>query len=310
MFERLFQRLGNGSVPDARAVVRETNRLYFAHRNRRGYNDAGIDIFAEDWDTLVVLDACRFDAFAARSDLPGRLESRESRGSMTPEWLHANFAGRDLTDTVYVTANSQFAANDGFDATLHAVISVWGADYEIGDRAVGALPSPETVTEEALAAVRRYPQKRLIVHYLPPHRPYLGPAGCSIDSELKLKELPGEIRRNPAVARDTIWTAYIENVEIALEEVRELIETIPGRTVVSADHGELLGEPLPPLGLSQYGHPRGIYREALVRVPWHVHTNGERPEIVAETPDRKRDFGETYDDRDIERTLADLGYIT
>ena len=309
MIQRLFRRLGDGGIPDARAVVRETNRLYFSRRNRRGYNDAGVDVFAEDWDTLVILDACRFDAFATRSTLPGRLESRESRGSMTSEWLRANIAGRDLTDTVYVTANSQFAANEEFDATFHAVVPVWGADYEIGDRAVGALPSPEVVTEEALAAAEKYPRKRLLVHYLPPHRPYLGPTGRSIDSELKAVELPSEIRRNPAVTRDIIRAAYAENVDIALTEARELVETLPGKTVVSADHGELLGESLPPLGLSQYGHPGGIYHEALVHVPWHVYTNGDRPEIVAETPENERGFKGTYDARDIKQNLADLGYM-
>ena len=311
MIWRLLQRLEGNDTPDARAVVRETNRLYFSLGNQRGYNHSGIDVFAEDWDTLIILDACRFDAFAARSDLPGRLGSRESRGSMTPEWLRANFAGRDLTDTVYVTANSQFAANDGFGATLHAVISVWGEGFEVGTRDIGALPSPETVTQEALAAAEEHPRKRLIVHYIPPHRPYLSPTAKPIDSKLKAVELPGEIRRNPAVTRDLIRRAYIENLDIALEEARELIETLPGKTVVSADHGELLGESLPPLGLSQYGHPGGIYCEPLVRVPWHVHTNGDRPEIVAEAPDRERGHDDKMSNgRDIEQNLADLGYIT
>jgi hypothetical protein len=310
MIERLLRHLENGSVPDARAVVREANRLYFSRRSRTEYNDAGVDVFAEDWDTLVILDACRFDAFAARSTLPGRLESRESRGSMTPEWLRANFAGRDLTDTVYVTANSQFAANDEFNATLHAVVSIWGNDSETGERTVGTVPSPEVVTEEALAAAEDYPRKRLVVHYIPPHQPYLGPTGRPIDPELSPVELPGEIRRNPAVTRDVIRAAYVENLDIVLEEVRELIETVPGKTVVSADHGELLGESLPPIGLSQYGHPNGIYHETLVRVPWHVHTNGDRPEIVAEVPDPERGRTRTNDDRDIEQNLADLGYVT
>jgi len=311
MIQQLRQRLRDNGVPDTRAFVREANRLYFARRNRSEYNDAGIDVFAEDWDTLVILDACRFDAFAARSDLPGRLESRESRGSMTPEWLRANFAGRDLTDTVYVTANSQFAAHDGFGATLHAVVSVWGDDFNVGERTAGGLPSPEVVTEQALMAAADYPRKRLVVHYIQPHRPYLGTVGQSIDSKLNAVEFPAEIRRNPAVTRDVIRTAYGENLDIVLEEVRELIEALPGKIVVSADHGELLGESLPPLGLSQYGHPGGIYHETLVRVPWHVHTNGDRPEVVAEAPDRERGHdGKMSNDRDIERNLADLGYVT
>jgi len=36
---------------------------------------------------------------------------------------------------------------------------------------------PETMTEATLEAKRRYLNKRLLLHYLQPHAPFLGPAG-------------------------------------------------------------------------------------------------------------------------------------
>jgi hypothetical protein len=308
MIERLWRRLRNGNPPDIRAVVREVNRQYYALRNQLGYNDTGVDIFTKDWDNLVILDACRYDAFAARSELPGTLEARRSRGAMTQEWLRANFAGRDLTNTVYVSANGQFVHLDGLGARLHAFIGVWGNDFKPSEGDPSTLASPETVTEHALDVADEYPNKRLLIHYIQPHHPYIGPTGrAQIDPNITLSDIPSEIRANPAVSRRVIRKAYIENLDIVLEEVEELLDSLPGKTVVSADHGELLGERLPPLLLSEYGHPRGVYHEKLVTVPWLTHTNGDRKEIIAEEPEQTGG-DETFDERDVEQHLEDLGY--
>lgn len=307
MIERLSRRIRNGNVPDTRAVVRELHRQYYTLRSQSGYNDAGTDIFEEDWDNLIILDACRYDAFAARSELPGTLQVRRSRGSMTQEWLQANFSGRDLTDTVYVSANGQFAHLNNLDATLHAFISVWGEEFEVGERDAASLASPETVTKRALEAANKYPNKRLLVHYVQPHLPYIGPTGEEhINPQLSPTEFPQEISMNPAVSREVIRKAYAENLDIVLEEVEELLDSLPGKTVVSADHGELLGERLVPFGLSEYGHPRGVYHEKLVNVPWLTHTNGNRKEIIAEEPEHD---DEQFDDSDVEQHLEDLGYM-
>lgn len=307
MIKRLWRRLRDGNPPDTRAVIREMNRQYYALRNQSGYNDAGVDIFEEDWDNLVILDACRYDAFAARSDLPGTLEARQSQGGMTPEWLRANFTDRDLTDTVYVSSNGQYVNFDGVGSKLHSFIGVWQDDFEPSEGDPTTLASPETLTERALDAAEEYPNKRLLIHYIPPHEPYIGPIGREkIDFHLIPSEMPNEIKTNPAASRDLIRKAYVENLDIALDEVARLLGSLPGKTVVSADHGELLGEPLPPFSLSHYGHTGGVYHEKLVRVPWHVHTNGERKEIIAEEPEQED--GQASG-RDVEKHLEELGYM-
>ncbi|KXB01998.1 hypothetical protein AKJ44_01685 [candidate division MSBL1 archaeon SCGC-AAA261F17] len=58
----------------------------------------------------------------------------------------------------------------------------------------------------------------------------------------------------------TLYEAYENNLRAALAEVKKLAERLPGKTVVTSDHGELLGED----GL--YGHG---WRHPLLReVPW------------------------------------------
>lgn len=90
-----------------RLVGRALNRSYYQFRGGE-FNDGGVDVFDADWDILVILDACRYDLFEAVSDLPGDLERRESKAGNTVGFLRANVAGRDLRDTVYVSANPQF----------------------------------------------------------------------------------------------------------------------------------------------------------------------------------------------------------
>ena len=61
----------------------------------------------EDWDTFIVLDACRADFFEEVADFSwfDSYTSRVSLGSHSSEWTRKNFAEREFPDTVYVSAN-------------------------------------------------------------------------------------------------------------------------------------------------------------------------------------------------------------
>lgn len=61
-----------------------------------------------DWDTLVILDACRYDMFEEINETEGELEHRYSRGSCTPDFIRENFPEGEFHDTVYVTANPMY----------------------------------------------------------------------------------------------------------------------------------------------------------------------------------------------------------
>jgi hypothetical protein len=303
------------ALAQPRLLVRELNRLYHTRLHRRAYNPDGVDIVAEDWDTLVILDACRYDAFAARSDLPGTLERRRSRGSMTAEFLKANFDGRELHDTVYVTATPMFYWNRNrgdVEASFHAEINVWdegGWDDEFHT------VRPATMVERAKRAAEEYPNKRLLVHFVQPHFPAIGPTGRE-HPELNSLQVWDAIDSNELDLPDRVYRkAFVENLDAVLPHVRELMESIEGKTVVTADHGQMLGERSFPIPFREYGHPTGIYTDELLSVPWLTHQNGARRTIVAEEPETRERGDETgpqdmaVEEDVVTDRLEDLGYL-
>lgn len=76
-----------------------------------------------------------------------------------------------------------------------------------------------------------------------------------------------------------IWDLR-ENLELVLPYVERLLETIPGKIVVTSDHRNMMRLSLFPVPVREYGHPDGICTPELVTVPWDVYTNGARREII------------------------------
>lgn len=288
-----------------RAAGRELNRLVYRARVGGEFNDCGTNFLEEDWDNLLILDACRYDTFTDLAELPGDTDHRISRGAATYEFVRANFSGRHLHDTVYVGANTWFLKlQDEIDAEIHDFI-----DLQHGDNGVEFVveeldvPHPESVTAAARDADERYPKKRLIIHYLQPHHPFIGPKGSRWFTH-QSSSLTEVIDQSPDATRERVREAYRENLELVLPEVRALLQTLSGRTVVTADHGEMLGERHQFVPTRDYGHHEGIYNDALVKVPWHIVPDTERKKIVAEEPKDRSVDPEAVDER-----LRDLGYV-
>ncbi|EMA27156.1 hypothetical protein [Haloarcula japonica] len=287
-------------------ILQEVNRLYHRRLRTWTYNRDGIDIFARDWDHLLILDACRYDMFAEQSSLPGELEPVQSRASATKEFLKANFDGRELLDTVYVTGSPMLHRHRSKIKTqLHDVINVWNEDgWDEQYRTV----LPKTMTEAAIEAKERYPNKRLLVHYLQPHYPFLGPTGQEhfdlgrLDFEW-YKLLSGELNVSDAVVK----RAFKENLDVVLPEVERLFDEFSGKTVVSADHGQVIGKRGLPIPIREYGHPQGIYSEELVTVPWLTYESGDRPEIIAENSGESATTD--HDEEAARQRLEHLGYV-
>ncbi|SEP31775.1 hypothetical protein SAMN04487948_1474 [Halogranum amylolyticum] len=280
-------------------ALTELNRLYYTRGQTREYNPNGTDIFNEDWDNLIILDACRFDIFEEYLPLDsftGSLEYRISRGSATREWIRGNFTNRDLYDTVYIDSNGYYARlKDEIEA------EVYKYNLVENDAFGGISASPEIVTEAAINAANEYPHKRLLIQYMQPHQPFFGPTGENINYKDKF---PKTVSENNLDA-DTLFQAYRENLEIALNSVLDLINKLDGKTVISSDHGELLGESQSPLPATYYGHPAGLYVPTLVRVPWFVIDSEDRRRIRGGTPEQD-EVG--LDSKEIDEKLRGLGY--
>lgn len=284
-------------------ILRELNRQYYRRFGAHSYNPDGINIFDEDWDNLLILDACRYDMLAANDQLPGELESRISRGSSTLEFLRGNFSNRDLRDTVYVTANAQLRKHwDSIEPTIYDVIDVWeeaGWDEELNTIL------PKTVNEYAIQANEKYPNKRLVIHYIQPHQPFIGETGRKYFDTSSSSPWRKLAEGTASFTKEQLLTAFDENLELVVPKVKELMESLTGKTVVTANHGQMIGERSRPIPHKEYGHPRGIYTPGLVKVPWLVHKRGERKEIVAET---RTDQTDSPGEELAKERLRHLGY--
>lgn len=285
-------------VRDPSLALSEAVDLYFD----RVAAHEGVDFFARDWDTLVVLDACRYDLFAECADFTD-VEAVQSPASQTEEFLEKTVAGRTLDDTVYVSANPQVTR---VDASFADVVPLWESAW---DEALRTVP-PEAVVDAVLDRTEAFADKRLVVHFVQPHIPFIGPTG----EELSQPSFQGDVLENRGESVDNVWmrlrrgeldeqrvrAAYRENLELALPEVRRLVESLDGRTVVTSDHGNAFGE------WWTYGHPPNRHIDALTRVPWATVESGERRPV---TPaDRTVSTAEVGDDRVSER-LEHLGYV-
>ncbi|MCO8244770.1 MULTISPECIES: hypothetical protein [unclassified Haladaptatus] len=254
-----------------------------------------------DWDTLVLLDACRYDIFERSVPFDGSLSKVISRGSHTTEFLQENFGSRTFPDSVYVSATPQLRAND-LGNNFHAVRHVWEDGWDDDLRTV----PPETMVEATVEAHESYPNKRIISHFLQPHYPFIGDCGRKIDhgtitgggvltDERDFASI-WELLEAGDVSREAVWNAYVENLELTIPHLERLREMIDGKIVMTSDHGNSLGR------MGVYGHPQGYYLSDLVEVPWLELPYDRRREISADgTTDVTT--SETVDDR-----LRDLGY--
>jgi hypothetical protein len=287
-------------------VLRELNRYYYSRLGTRRFNVHGIDVFEADWDNLILLDACRYDAFEQNHSLSGQLEIRESRASETVGFLESNFGGRDLSDTVYVTANPQlYRHRETIKPNLHEVLHVW--DQDGWDDKLGTV-LPETTTEYAINAANKFDNKRLVIHYIQPHYPFLTRDVTfdkgHLESEdgganLWYQKLYGELD----VETDELWGLYVDSLKKTLPHVQRLLESLNGRSVVTADHGNMFGERSFPIPIREWGHPHTTFTEELVNIPWLVVESDERRTIVAE-----ENLTSTPVDSNVIDRLQQLGY--
>ncbi|WP_224448737.1 hypothetical protein [Haloprofundus salilacus] len=296
-----------------REIVMEVNSCINWWQCSTDYYPKGVNVMEQDWDYLVVLDALRYDIMEEEYDLPGELTPVQSRGAGTREWLRGNFRDQRFDDTVYVNANPQLARiADELNVSFYAVESLWESEWDEELQTV----KPDIVREKAIDIAETYPNKRLLIHFIQPHPPFIGPTGQKHDfggviapddepyRERFLRPVINSILLNQDMQ---LWEqAYRESLRLALIEVEELFNELDGKFVVTSDHGELLKERVRPIPIKYVGHRIGCHHENLLTVPWIEYTSGERRDILKEG-------GETYHsestDDEVRSRLQQLGYI-
>ena len=158
------------------------------------------------------------------------------------------------------------------------------------------------MTGHALRTAEEHPDKRLIVHYLQPHNPFVGPFGRELfkQESTSLLDVVAESDRSDEQLRE----AYRENLSLVLDEVDNLLDGLSGRTMITADHGEMLGDRYDYVPVKDYGHHPGIFNDPTVKAPMHIHESGSRCRITSERPEQ----ASTVDDEELDDRLRNLGY--
>jgi hypothetical protein len=282
----------------------------------------GKNIFESEWDCLIILDTCRPDGLEMVSteyDFINNISTRWSVGGDSWEWMANTFDSdyiEKIKNTAYYTSNpnaitvleNHFESNHDQE-NIHRskvqrlkkygrfdLVSVDDfADYECLHREVNYshhYPSPRALTDRGIVADRNENFDRMILHYMPPHGPYIAEASGTQGTNDKRKEI--RITESP---RDVTYEAYLDNLRWGLNEIKLLLDNIDRQDVViTADHGECFSSHFP-------SHVSGQINPTVRRVPW-VRT--EATDSKSYSPDI--DTNENDTESPVEERLQALGY--
>lgn len=269
-------------------------------------------IFNENWDLLIVLDTCRVDALELVSDeydFISDVGSRWSVGANSAEWILNTFSRQfkdEISETAYVTSNPHAVTvieeqlERHYDGELRPVDKrlkyynccdpVLPSDFHtyvpLYDQSLEhptvEYPDPRKVTDHAIKLGRTSSPDRMVLHYMPPHQPYIAHQddGIRIDN----------------VQSGTSFESYLNNLRWGLNEVELLLQNIDRqRVVITADHGENFR-----LRSIRAGHKPGMITPAVRRVPWAITTSEDKGN---REPDVTQSKGS-----ELESMLEALGY--
>ncbi len=246
-------------------------------------------IHSDNWQTLIILDACRYDYFMDEypTYLDGHCEPVKSPASCTYDWLNHTWPAKyPLT---YVSAMPSINSYDIFyPATTHFthVIDAWDDGW---NHTLGTTP-PENVNQIVKDLVGLKPTRK-IIHYAQPHQPFIGPTRVVPDiheppfpftnhpqlpatmwrtwrlkARLPVTQRTGnkilDAYRRGKISTEKLRLGYRDNVRRVLHAVQAILPTLADPVVITADHGELLGE------TAQLWHPCDIAHPLLRTVPW------------------------------------------
>jgi len=255
-------------------------------------------IHKTDWDIMIVLDACRYDYFKA---IKPHAVPATSEGIWTMEWLTKTFPDY-YNDIVYVSGNAYCSNVPTMDVTLKSVVSFHGTkhffhvvnawDYAWDDKL--KLINPKGVLECAEIAIQLHKKKKLIIHLMQPHLPFVTCTMPQTKKDIppfrdKLTDQQTKDKKKLCEMGDIWWwinyldknnitdtfaylylkggpkaitKAYMDNLNYVMKYVDMFTKKYSNKKIViTADHGNYLGED------GHYGHhpPRS---KILTTVPW------------------------------------------
>lgn len=322
-------------------VAKELGTLYRRYLSPRRYAfelaHAGKDRsnpLTRDWDNLILLDACRADYLRAEFDgqYDGQYDVEEVvlDSSTSGGFIDTYTSSGAFLDTVYVTANPFVSRVP--QGTFADVMTTFDAaetdEFQMSlVEDVSRSWSPERVLELAKDAHERYPDKRLLVHFMQPHAPYFGDRAAELrrrlnddgirfwawDDDLDRADLDeGDVlshllyaAKEGHITAEELQECYAENLAYVLEYAFDLADHLDGRTVFSSDHGEKIGDVRSLRRRHRFGHGNDIFRDELRVVPWVTVRDGRRRAVTSAT---ETNNDQSIDAADLDEQLRSLGY--
>lgn len=263
--------------------------MWRSTRKVPGLSRLGTTITEADWDIALVLDACRWDMY---HDIVGSGRPVWCASSSSPEFIQRLNERKDqLQDVRYVTGNP-FSSDLNPD-TFSDVEEVWQRHWDDDE---GTVP-PRPITDRVISSARD--GDRILAHYMQPHHPFVG---SDIDDAMG-GDIVGEPNHRGFWDRcrfdgppDGYREAYWNNLRFVWEEVKLVLENVDGTVLVTADHGNAMGE----WGI--WGHNAGIQHPRVRRVPWDIHDCTDQETYVP-------DLEAGTNDLDRQEQLESLGYL-
>lgn len=205
--------------------------------------------------TIVILDACRYDVFRKVNTIPGNLIKARSPSTETKDWIRKV---SPLLENYHIISAHPWWYKLSKESGIKQH-HVWKDDSNVNDLNV---VEPHTILDKAdeLSNLNK------LIHMVQPHLPYIRGEG----KEFVQKNRQGDffsgahfttrINNGKILCEwEDLFDYYEENVKVALRNVSKRREELTP-LVVTADHGELIGE------MNRYGH--GWDHEKTREVPY------------------------------------------
>lgn len=232
-----------------------------------------------EWNTLIILDACRYDVFAKvipSINLPGRLTQIKVHSIDTTEWYGTYWKGEgEKTDPILISANPQAVR---FGNVIPPKTKFSRVILAYDKRFTTDIIRPSRTLEYFFENVC---DAKAVIHMIPPHQPFIGEKGLKfyeilgvdVTRSIYVPVIPpafDELIKDYVMKHNNNWDEIKEYYTESLIEVLNLIAGVILQfyppVIITSDHGEVIGEE----GAFGHGfrHPK---LEAIQKtVPWFV----------------------------------------
>jgi hypothetical protein len=204
-------------------------------------------IHGTDWRTLIIFDACRYDYFKEAYDKLGLnqpLKPVWSAGWDTLNWYINTWTDRYLRTIIASDNPVPWSVNQGVHyKKFYKGYPLWRERGNILNDSV----SLDEVVNKAVEIRNEHQDKRALLHLLPPHLPYYYEEGQRFLLKTFNKQSLEDGRIYTVIqnyGRTHGWVDLIKNyIKSISTTLKIVLEKDWGtNTIISSDHGELIGE--------------------------------------------------------------------